>query len=252
MSKSSQQPPAPPDPSVVAAQTTGSNINTAIANKALNLTDVYNPLSSTTYTQNGSTNVGGVNVPTYAENTTYSPMVQSLLTGAENLQSTGQDIQGKTQGIAENSLLPTATTLAGETSAATKPLDFNSTNNSFVQGGPVGVNQAGANAAYGTSKSFLDPQWNQQQMDLTDQLSHQGLKPGDDAYERAMTNFNNSKNQAYSVAQNNAITTGSQIGSNMFNMALQGQNQNVGQQQLAQQNPIQLLAQLYGTGTMGA
>ncbi len=39
----------------------------------------------------------------------------------------------------------------------------------------------------------------------------------------------------------------------MFGMALQGQNQNIAQQQLAQSNPLSLLAQIYnGTGTTGA
>lgn len=231
-----QQPPAAPDPSVVARQQTGSNINSGTASAILSNPNVVGPTGSTTFNQTGSFDVGGQQVPQFTQTTQYNPLIQSLLTGTENL------------GV--NSLLPTATTLAGQTGAATKPLDFNSPNNSFVEQGPTLVNQAGANAAYGVSKGFLDPQWTQNQKDLEDQLSRQGISQGDPAYETAMTNFNNAKTQAYNAAQGGAVTQGAQIANNAFGMALQGQNQNVQQQVLAQQNPIQLLSQLYGTGAV--
>jgi hypothetical protein len=59
-----------------------------------------------------------------------------------------------------------------------------------------------------------------------------------------MTNFNNSKTQAYDAARNSATTGGAQAGATNFGLALAGQNQNVTNQQLAQQNPAKLLSLL--------
>ncbi len=66
-----------------------------------------------------------------------------------------------------------------------------------------------------------------------------------------MTQFNNSRSQAYDAAQNNAISQGANQANNMFGLAIQGQNQNLGQQQLAQANPLQLLSALYSGGGIG-
>src|SRR5262245_63041885 len=56
MSKSTPQAPPAPDPALVAQNQTGSNINTAVAQKALNGTNQYTPFGSTTYQQTGTQN----------------------------------------------------------------------------------------------------------------------------------------------------------------------------------------------------
>lgn len=131
------------------------------------------------------------------------------------------------------------------------PLDFRGINQDYLAGGPQALNQRATDAAYGAQKGFLDPQWNQQGKDIEDQLSRQGIPVGSDAYNRAMTNFNNSKTQAYSAAADKAVGQGQTGANSMFNMALLGQQQNISQQQLGQRNPLQLLQMLYGTGTTG-
>jgi len=67
MSKSTPQAPPPPNPALVAQQQTGSNIDTAVA-----------------YQQTGSQSIGGVDVPTYSQTTSFNPAVQSIITGTEN------------------------------------------------------------------------------------------------------------------------------------------------------------------------
>jgi hypothetical protein len=125
-------------------------------------------------------------------------------------------------------------------------LNYNTPFTSTLNQGPQLLDQNATNAIYGQQKSFLDPQWNLQQQQLQDQLSRQGIPVGSQAYNSAMQQFNNSKTQAYQSAQDQAIAGGSQAASNLFNMALQGQNQNLAQQQAVLQEPIQLLGQLFG------
>lgn len=130
--------------------------------------------------------------------------------------------------------------------SATTPLNFNTADSSTLNQSPQLLDQNTTNAIYGQEQSFLDPQWNQQQTQLQDQLSRQGIPVGSAAYNNAMQQFNNSKTQAYQSAQDTAIGQGTSAASNLFNMALTGQQQNVAQQQLAQSDPISLLQSLYG------
>jgi hypothetical protein len=89
------------------------------------------------------------------------------------------------------------------------------------------------NAVYQQRKGYLDPQWQQGQKDLEDQLSRQGISPGSDAYNSAMTNLQNQKTQAYQSAQDSAIAQGAPNARQLFNQALAGRKQNISQRQLA-------------------
>lgn len=160
-------------------------------------------------------------------------MGQNILTGEQNVT---------------NTLLPTAQNLATqEASVAANPLTLNQNDQSVIQAGPQLLNQQATNAIYGQEQSFLDPQWNQQQQQLQDQLSRQGIPVGSDAYNNAMQQFNNSKTQAYQSAQNQAIAGGSSAASNLFGLASAGQNQEIQQQQIQQQQPLSLLSELFGS-----
>jgi hypothetical protein len=78
------------------------------------------------------------------------------------------------------------------------------------------------NAVYQQLKGFLDPQWQQGQKNLEDQLSRQGFSPGSDAYNSAMTNFQNQKTRADQSARDAAIAQGAQNAGQLFNQALRG------------------------------
>lgn len=235
MSKSTPQAPPAPDPSLFTQQQTGANLNAEIAQRLMNDTNQYSPFGSTTYQQTGTQNVGGFEIPTYSQTTTFNPTVQSIISGTENVGA---------------SLVPTGQALANEIgSSATKPLNFSGVNQDYLNTGPQLLDQNASNAVYQQQKSFLDPQWQQSQKDLEDQLSRQGIPIGSDAYNSAISNFQNQKTQAYQSAQDSAIAQGAQNAGQLFNQALAGQQQNISQQQLAQMSPIELLSMLYNTGT---
>jgi hypothetical protein len=199
----------------------------------MGLVNQNTPYGSTTHNPTGSyTNPEGQTVPTYTQNVQLGPLGQSILTGQQNVA---------------NTLIPSAQGLAGQVGDVTgKPLNFNTPFSSYLNQGPQQLNDQATNAIYNKQKSFLDPQWNNQQQQLTDQLSRQGIPVGSDAYNSAMKQLDNSRTQAYQSAQDSAIAGGSGAASNLFGLAQAGQNQNIQQQQLAQQQPISLLSQLFG------
>jgi hypothetical protein len=235
LSKSSPQVPTPANPVTVANAQTTSNLGTSAAQQAENNVNQVGPNGSVNYSQTGTYTdpTTGTKVPTYTQTTTLDPLTQSILAGTKT---------------AANTLVPTAQNLATQAGGtATTPLNPNQTaNNSIIAGGPQALDPTVANAVTQQQESFLNPQWNQTQQNLTDQLSRAGIPVGSDAYNSAMTNFNNSKTQAYQSAQDAGTTQGATNANNMFGLALQGQNQNLGQQQTLQSNPLSLLSQIYG------
>jgi len=234
---SKPSPPAQPDPVAVAQAQEGTNVGTAVAASQLNNVNRVGPGGSTTFSQTpggGYTDPQtGQFVPQYTETTSLSPLGNQLLGGQ--------------QGLA-NSYLPM---IQGE-GTNIQPLNINGgANAGIVNQGPQAYDPTVSNAVYNEQASFLDPQWQQNQRDLTDQLSRQGITVGSDAYNNAMTNFNNSRTQAYNAASNNAISQGSQIAGQNFGLALQGQNQGVNLQEQQQLNPIGLLAALTSGANLG-
>ena len=89
------------------------------------------------------------------------------------------------------------------------------------------------NALYKANTQYLDPQFEQAQSKLENQLANQGITRGSEAYNNAMQSFGNQKQQAYESARNQAIAGGTQAAQGMFGMNLQGgqfANQALGQQ----------------------
>ena len=234
MGKGSPQAPAPVNPQVAANAQTGTNVSTAIANKSLNDVNTVTPYGSTTYGQDGGYTdpTTGQWVPQVTQTSTLNPLAESILTGTENTA---------------NSLLPAGQTLANQASSSlTTPLNPNGASENILQAGPQALDTNVANAYYNQQKSYLDPVWQQNNTNLQDQLSRQGIPVGSDAYNSATKNLASSQNQAYGNAANSSITQGATGANSLFNMALLGQNQNLQQQQTLQSNPLQLLSSLYG------
>lgn len=235
MSKSTPTVPTPADPTTVSNATTTSNLGTSAAQQAENNVNTVGPNGSTTYNQSGSYTdpTTGTSVPTYTQTNTLDPLSQSILAGTKQTA---------------NSLIPTAQTLATQAGGTTtNPLDVNQTaNNGIIAGGPQALNQSATNTIYQGENALLQPTFDQQQKDLQDQLSRAGISVGNDAYGNAETQLGTQQNQARTAALGTATGQGITSANNMFNLALQGQNQNLGQQQTVQSNPLQLLSQIYG------
>lgn len=96
--------------------------------------------------------------------------------------------------------------------------------------------QRSEDAAYGRATSRLDPQFQRQEQDLLVRLRNQGLKPGDQAYDAAMSNFSSGRNDAYEQARMGSTLEGRAeadqfFGQNLntYNANLQAQNQGYNQ-----------------------
>src|SRR6185312_9985811 len=231
---SKPQPPAPPDPVATAKAQEGTNVGTNVAQQTMNNTNQVTPYGSTNFQQSGGYTdpQSGQWVPSFTETTSLNPTLQSVLSGTEN---------------AANRLVPTVNTLAGQAAtSATTPLNPNGVNNNIIQAGPQALDQNATNSIYAGETALLDPTFQQQQRDLQDQLSRQGIGVGSEAYGNAETQLGTQQNQARLGALGTATGQGITAANNMFGLALQGQGQQLGQQQLLQSNPLALLSQIYG------
>lgn len=245
MGKSS--PPAAPNYAAAAEKTAQGNQNAALAAQLGNMVNQSTPYGNVTYTPNltgadlayfqstgklPTDKKGNLAPVQWSQTVTMTPEMQAMF--------------NQNMGI-NQSLLNTATTLGGQAEqAALNPLtaqEFTST-----AGDPEALNQAMTNAMYRQQSQYLDPQFQQAQSNLENKLANQGITQGSEAYDRAMLNFNNQKQQAYESARNAAISQGMNAAQGMFGMNLQNANlanqaaqSNLAQQQTLQQNPINML-----------
>lgn len=219
--------PSAPDPYTVAGATTQTNENTAAYNKALNLNNYSNPFGSQQSTQVGTDPSTGA--PIYQTNISASAPLQGLISSA--------------MGAAGNSNAQTQNSIFGLGGINSQLAGLGAQINPQAA---QQANQQGQQAAYAAQTQYLNPQFAQGQSSLESQLANQGLVPGSQAYDNAMTNFNNSKQQAYSNAANQSILTGSQIGSQMLqnNLAAVGEQGNLLNQQGTNYGQQASLAQL--------
>ncbi len=98
---------------------------------------------------------------------------------------------------------------------------------------PEEIRNRAESAIYDRSTSRLDPRFEQESGDLEAKLWSQGLRPGDEAYEREMDNFSRRKEDAYQTAMTESIMGGGAEGQRQYEQMLgQGQfaNQATGQQ----------------------
>jgi hypothetical protein len=187
-------PPPAPDPVATANAQQNLNQNTATTQQLLNMTNQVTPEGSLTYNQTGSNTFTGADgktytVPQFTATQTLSPANQQLFdlnnTSKLNLGQAGVTATGKINDILGSS--------------------FN--------GDKATEDKLDALAA-----ARLDPQFAKEQAALQTQLSNQGIKIGSAAYNDAMTQFGQNKNDAY----NQLYLNGNQ---QAFNQALTERNQ---------------------------
>lgn len=167
--------PSPPDPMKTAQAQTQMNKDTAITQQELNQTDQVTPYGNLTYTQSG-TNADGT--PKWTATQTLSPENQALFDNYMKLGGTLGTI-GNNQADAVSSTL-------------SKPFDFDA---------------ATATKLSDIQKTFLDPQWQQQESSLQTNLLNRGITPGSEAYTRAMQDFSTQKQNAYNQAYLDSYNT---------------------------------------------
>lgn len=175
MGKDSPSPPPAPDYAGAAQVTAAGNKDAAIAAQRGSMINQYTPYGNLTYSEAGQDSRGN---PYYNANIDLSQSGQQMLdqqnklgTGLFNAQDQALN-QVNSQG----------------------PMDLNSV-------------QSVADKAYGNYTSRLDPQWQAATTSEENKLVNQGLRPGMEAYDNDMRDFNNSKNDAYTQANTAAINT---------------------------------------------
>jgi hypothetical protein len=177
------------------------NLNNARQQSNMNNPNYYGPQGSQVRTMNPD--------GTYNVTQTLNPQLQANYDASNRLQG---------------ALLNQAQNLTGN------PLSYANAPNAptFDTSGVTAIPNADANdlaqvrdSVYQQQTQYLDPQFQQAQSDLQSQLANQGIMPGSEAYDRAMNNFNLTKQKAYSDARNNAIQAGGQEQSRLFGIGLQ-------------------------------
>ncbi|NMV41832.1 tail fiber domain-containing protein [Ralstonia insidiosa] len=208
--------PDAPNPYVVADASTRANQQTAAYNKALNLNNYSNPFGSQQTVQTGT------------DPTTGAPLYQTTINANPQLQGTMNGLFGQiNQNSGVNSaVLSGLSGLQGQYGGINSQLG--ALGNTLSGSAAQNAQQQGQDAAYAGSTQYLNPQFSQQEESLKAQLANQGLTPGSEAYNNAMLNFNNQKQQAYSDARNQATLIGSQIGTQNWQNQLAGVNTKAG------------------------
>lgn len=182
-------PPSPPNYTQAAQAQGGSNLQSVLAQNILNNPTQVTPLGTKSQVQTGSAlipSAGGqpeVTIPTYTSKIDLSPFGQQTLDASQRI-ALGMANLGASQ-------------VGHVTDTLSKPFDMGSVKD--VQ-----------DKAYGAITSRLDPQWSVRQQQIETQLTNQGLRPGMEAWDNAMRDFNNARNDAYQQANLAAIQTAPQ------------------------------------------
>ena len=177
--------PPPPDYSGAAKETAAGNLDAARVATAANRVNQYTPYGSLEYKINPQEQWDIYGNPTWSATQTLSPEQQQLL-DIQNQTSIGMgNLAGKGLGYVENMI--------------SKPFDTS------------GIAQTGINPGETMQDSImrrLQPQIEQGREALQAQLANQGVVPGTEAYNRAMTQQNQRENDAMT----SAVVQGTQTG----------------------------------------
>jgi hypothetical protein len=277
MGKSAGSPPSAPDPYTVAGAETQYGENTAAYNAALNRFNVNTPYGSQTWSVAGSPSGSGYTLggggggtpsgimPGGGAGGAYgpggavgapagSPAPGTAGSNVFGLGNTGSSPYGPTTVPTGNApqytetvgLAPAQQTLLNQQNAQNISLGggaqsnlVNQINQNSATGAPNfgDSRQQAQDALYKNQTQYLDPRFKEQGTLLSSQLANQGVVPGTEAYDNAMRDFNNSKQQAYQGAMDTAIGGAStQQGQNIQNYAA------------LQNQPINQLSALRGQG----
>lgn len=87
---------------------------------------------------------------------------------------------------------------------------------------PMGLRQRAEDAAYQRDTMRLDPRFQQREEQIELQMRNQGLRPGDQAYDAAMSTFGNERNDAYERARLGSVGEGRAESQQMWDQSLQG------------------------------
>lgn len=122
-------------------------------------------------------------------------------------------------------------------------LDFSS---AYDVGDPEFYRSSAEDALYGKAADRLDARFGRKANDLEVKLRNQGLRPGDEAYDRAMTEFSEVENDAYQRAIYDSIIGSGSEASRMFGMGMGLRGQDVSELMAQGQFGNQALSDMFG------
>lgn len=189
------------------------------AQTAANRPDQYNPWGSVEWTPSQRWNpVTGAYETAWQQRETLDPDVQSALDAQMAVQAGRSNLAEGIMGRAWEDYQT--------------PFDFDQYGNPIQMADVEGINrfdfggseqrQRAEDAAYQRAASRLDPQFDRRQQDLEIKLRNQGLAPGDQAYDAAMTNLGRERSDAYEAARLGSIGEGRIEQQQEFQQALAG------------------------------
>ena len=174
--------PAPPDPVKTAQAQTDQSLGTSIANSAMGMVGQRGPDGSLTYNQTGSQmiDIGGkqYQVPQYEAVTQLSDVAQKRY---------------DTTNAATQNMADVAKVLSGQIMDTTgKPISYDNLPELAGSGGYGDRVKQVEDALY----SRLNPQMERARATLETTLTNRGIRPGSEAYDRAMRNAGETENDA--------------------------------------------------------
>ena len=271
MGKGSSPPPPAPDYAGAAQATAAGNLEAARANAAANRVNQYTPYGSIEYSRTPPSQIermpgpppasgkgGGELPPDWVDQfmsggskSTPIPNGGDYQDGGWNLTTRlsptqqrqfdqNNQINEQLGGVAQQGLGYVQSALSSPLQGANAL--------STSAGDPQLLQQNVQNALYNNAKQYLDPQFAQSDTALESKLANQGITRGSEAFNSAMLNQSNARQQAYESARNSATAQGVGAAQGMFGQNLQNsqlQNatsaQDFAARQALQQNPINML-----------
>lgn len=214
-----------------------------MAQANLNRINQVTPQGSLTYTNNG-TNADGTPIETQTQ--TLSPdeqkkydlnnQVAISLDGLAN-SNIGRVSDAQATPFTYDGMTPQVTSASG--GPIQSSLDYSSLGAAPTRSDFSADATNTANAQYAQAASRLDPQWSNNDNDVSAKLAAQGISENSDAYRRAQTQESQDKNDAYNQANYSAVQAG-----NAEQQALYGEDLSTRQQS---QNEIDTQGQFANT-----
>jgi hypothetical protein len=218
---SKPDPPQPPDPQATARAQTGTNVSTAVANAYLGNINQNTPYGSLAYNQSGTygwtdpTSGQTYNIPTFTATQTLSPtqlaLQQSQDATKQQLSNLAGSQTNRAAGVLGTNL--TTTGYGPQSGDASTITNIPQALTSFDPGGPVQSSlgaQGQITQDYGPADNYsadrqrvedalmarMNPQLQQEETRVQQQLSDQGIRYGSQAYNDAMRTYQQQANDA--------------------------------------------------------
>jgi hypothetical protein len=219
MGSKSSAPPAP-DYAAAARATSQGNKEAAQATQAGNMINQYTPYGSVEYAIRGQQD----GTPLWSQTVNLSPAQQEAYNKDVAMNAQLQDVGQQGLGYVQQAL--------------NKPLSFEGMQ---ALQAPGQIQQAASDAAYQNAMRYTEPRMQRQQASLENQLANQGITRGSEAWNAAMQDAESNRQNVYSQAQNQAYLQGLQGANQMYQQGMGTRQQQIGEAQTLQQNPLNML-----------